>query len=111
MNPNYAVVSVRPAGGAWSSVNDLTRYVQMELAEGALPGGGRLLSKEALLERRVPQVSLGEERTYGMGLMVDSHWGTPLVHHGGDVFGFHSDMFWLPDAGVGGVILTNGDSG
>jgi hypothetical protein len=53
-------------------------------------------------------VSIGEFATYGMGLMVDSEWGVPVVHHGGDVFGYHSDMFWIPAAGVGGVILTNG---
>jgi hypothetical protein len=27
------------------------------------------------------------------------------------MIGYHSDMFWLPDHGVGGVILTNGDGG
>jgi hypothetical protein len=33
------------------------------------------------------------------------------VHHGGDLSGYHSDMFWIPDAQVGGVILTNADPG
>ena len=27
------------------------------------------------------------------------------------MIGFHSDMMWLPDHGVGAVILTNGDPG
>ena len=35
----------------------------------------------------------------------------PVVHHGGDLIGYHSDMFWIPDAQVGGVILTNADLG
>ena len=39
---NYSIVAVRPAGGAWSSVNDVLRYVQMELAKGVLPGGSAL---------------------------------------------------------------------
>ena len=34
-----------------------------------------------------------------------------VVHHGGDLAGYHSDMMWLPDYGVGAVILTNADSG
>src|SRR5207247_9537263 len=46
-----------------------------------------------------------------MGLMVDTKYGTPVVHHGGDLIGFHSDMMWLPDYGVGAVVLTNGDPG
>jgi hypothetical protein len=33
------------------------------------------------------------------------------VHHGGDLAGYHSDMMWLPEYGVGAVILTNSDSG
>ena len=36
--------------------------------------------------------------TYGMGLMVDTTYGVPVVHHGGDMIGYHSDMIWLPGA-------------
>ena len=111
MDLNHAVIPVRPAGGAWSSVKDVTRYVQMELANGKLPGGRQLVSEQALLERRAPQVPVGEFATYGMGLTVDKEFGVPVVHHGGDLVGFHSDMFWLPEQGVGGVILTNADGG
>jgi hypothetical protein len=46
-----------------------------------------------------------------MGLMVDHTWGVPVVHHGGDLTGFHSDMMWLPEQQVGAVILTNADNG
>jgi hypothetical protein len=35
----------------------------------------------------------------------------PVVHHGGDLIGYHSDMIWLPQQNVGAVILTNGDPG
>ena len=42
MDLNYSVIPVRPAGGAWSSVRDMLKYVQMELDEGALPGGTAL---------------------------------------------------------------------
>jgi hypothetical protein len=54
---------------------------------------------------------VGEDVTYGMALMVDKRYGIPVVHHGGDLAGYHSDMIWLPEHGVGAVILTNGDSG
>lgn len=108
---NSAVIPVRPAGGAWSTVNDMLRYVQMELAEGKLPGGATHVTKEALLARRAPQVAIGTEATYGMGLMVDRKWDVTVVHHGGDLIGFHSDMMWLPEHGVGAVVLTNGDPG
>ena len=111
MSVNYAAIPVRPAGAAWSSVRDMLKYVSMELAEGKLPDGKTYISKEPLLERRVSQVSIGKDVTYGMGLMVDTTYGVPVVHHGGDLIGYHSDMIWLPQQNIGAVILTDGDPG
>jgi CubicO group peptidase (beta-lactamase class C family) len=111
MDVNYSIIPVRPAGGAWSNVRDLLKYVMMELREGMLRDGKRYISKDALLARRAPQVSIGKDVTYGMGLMVDTTYGVPEIHHGGDMIGYHSDMIWLPEQDVGAVILTNSDSG
>ncbi len=108
---NLSVLPVRPAGGAWSTVRDMLKYVQMELAEGALPNGKRYIAKEPLLARRAPQVALSADSSYGMGLIVHTAKDVTVVSHGGDIFGFHSDMMWLPEHGVGAVILTNGDGG
>ena len=111
MEVNYAIVPMRPAGGAWSSVKDVLRYVQLELRKGKLPGGKALLSEDAILARRAPQISIGNDVTYGMGLEVDRTWGIPVVHHGGSMIGYKSDMMWLPEHDVGAVILTNSDTG
>jgi len=111
MGINYSIIPLRPAGAAWSSVRDMLKYVQTELAEGTLPGGARYIGKEALLERRVPQVSIGKDEIYGMGLEVNTKYGTPVVHHGGSMIGFYSDMMWLPEQGVGAVVLTNSQPG
>jgi CubicO group peptidase (beta-lactamase class C family) len=108
---NYSIIPLRPAGAGWSSVNDMLKYVSMELANGALPDGKRYISKGPLLERRKAQVPIGKDAVYGMGLIVDSTYGVPVVHHGGDMIGFHSDMLWLPEQQVGAVVLTNGDPG
>jgi CubicO group peptidase (beta-lactamase class C family) len=108
---NYSVYPVRPAGGMWTSAGELAKYVEMELAKGMLPNGKRLVSEENLLARYAPQVAVSDQVTYGMGLMVDAKYGISVVHHGGDLPGYHSDMMWLPEHGVGAVILTNSDSG
>ena len=108
---NRAAIPVRPAGAAWSTVRDLLRYVQMELDQGKLPGGKPYLSQDVLLARRAPQVSIGTDVTYGMGLTVNKKYNVTVVNHGGDMIGFHSDMMWLPEHGVGAVVLTNGDGG
>ena len=111
MDLNYSIIPVRPAGAAWSDVRDMLAYVAMELAEGKLPDGRQYISRDVLLARRAGQVPIGKTATYGMGLMVDTTYGVEVVHHGGDMVGFHSDMMWLPEHGVGAVVLTNGDPG
>jgi CubicO group peptidase (beta-lactamase class C family) len=107
---NYSIIPLRPAGGAWSDVKDVLRYVQLELGKGVLDGK-RVVSEEALLARRATQVTIGSDYTYGMGLEVDHRYGLEVVHHGGSMIGYKSDMMWLPAYGVGAVILTNSDSG
>ena len=111
MKPNYTIRPYRPAGGAWSSAHDMILYVQNELTKGILPNGKRLISEQSLLQRRKPNVPIGEDSTYGMGLEVDATWGVPVVHHGGSMFGYKSDIMLVPDADVGAVILTNADQG
>jgi CubicO group peptidase (beta-lactamase class C family) len=108
---NYSIVPARPAGGVWTSAGDLIRYVQLELAKGKLPSGKQLVSEENLLARRAPQISVGEDSTYGMGLVVDRKYGIPVVSHGGSMAGFKSNLYFLPDSGIGAVLLTNSDNG
>jgi CubicO group peptidase (beta-lactamase class C family) len=108
---NYSIVPARPAGAVWTSSHDLIRYVQDELAMGKLPDGKQLVSPENLLMRRAPQVMLGEDSSYGMGLIVDRKYGVPVVSHGGSMSGFKSDLYFLPDSNIGAVMLTNSDTG
>jgi CubicO group peptidase (beta-lactamase class C family) len=111
MELNHSVLPVRPAGGAWSSVRDYARYVRLELDNGRLPDGSTFVTKKNLLERRVPQVRVGEENWYAMALWLQDVKGVRVISHGGSIFGYMSDFFFVPDLGVGGVILTNADSG
>jgi CubicO group peptidase (beta-lactamase class C family) len=111
MDINYSVVPLPPAGGMWTSAHDLAKYLQMELARGVLSDGTRLVSEESLLERRKAQARMGEDSVYGMGLVIDTQYGIPVVSHGGSMFGYKSSMIFMPDHGVGAVILTNSDSG
>jgi CubicO group peptidase (beta-lactamase class C family) len=111
MDMNYSIVPVRPAGGVWTSARDLSKYIQMELALGRLSDGRQLVSEENLLERHKGHVQIGEDTTYGMGLVVSMQYGVRVVSHGGGLFGYKSDMIFLPDHGVGAVILTNSDTG
>jgi len=111
MEENYSIISARPAGAAWSNVDDLLKYIAMELAEGKTPDGKQYVSKEALDARRIPNVAIGADAAYGMGEFIHHKYDITVFDHGGDLIGYHSDMMWIPEANVGAVILTNGDLG
>ena len=68
---NEYMIPLRPAAGAWSSVNDLLKYIQMELADGKLPDGTQYIGKPALFARREKQIAIDGTSGYGMGLMID----------------------------------------
>jgi CubicO group peptidase (beta-lactamase class C family) len=111
MGLNYAFQPYRPAGGAWSSAHDMIKYVQLEITQGLLPDGKRLVSAQNLLARRAHNVVTGEDGWYGMGLEDDRSWGISVIHHGGSLAGYKTDIMLVPDAQVGAVILTNSDVG
>ncbi|MFM7465405.1 MAG: serine hydrolase domain-containing protein [Cyanobium sp.] len=108
---NRSVVASRPAGGVWSSANDMLRYVALELRGGLLPDGGRLLSTAALKKRWQPGVTIDRDRSYGLMLEVDRSLGIPVISHNGALLGYRSLLFWLPEHDLGAVVLTNGDLG
>ena len=108
---NRAVTTEVPSGGIWSTVHDMAAYLRMEVTDGMLPDGRRYVSKENLLARRAPQIATGENRAYGMGLFLETKDGVKVINHGGSTFGYRATMYWLPDHGVGGVLLMNADSG
>lgn len=108
---NDSVHFMRPTGGLWSSARDMGRYVQNELRLGVLPDGRRMVSAENLLMRRARGVQTGETSWYGLGLEAELFSGIDLIHHGGSMLGYKSDIVILPDAGIGAVLLTNSESG
>ena len=102
-----SIIPVRPAGAAWSTARDLARFVMLELAGGKLPGGKVLVSEENLLRRRKVQMKITDDVGYGLGLIVAKEHEVVVAGHGGNTFGFTTELFFLPDHDVGVVILTN----
>ncbi len=96
-----------PAGGAWSNVIDMGRYLIAELNEGVAPDGRRVVSAENLGKTWEPQVAISDEASYGLGWIVDEYKGLRVFHHGGNTMGFTSDLAFVPEAGLGISVLTN----
>lgn len=112
--PFREVGEMGPAGSINSSVNEMTRWMRMLLASGALDGK-KLIEPVTWRELRTPQVVLGNlpqdpqfsPATYAHGWFVDSYQGHLRTHHGGNIDGFSALVTLFPNDGVGIVALAN----
>ena len=103
-----SVIPIRPAGGVWTSLRDLTRFVMTELAVGVAPDGTRVVSESNVLERRRPRIAREDDGdSYGLGLSVGDYEGLAVVEHSGGSFGFRTRMILHPDQRLAIVVLTN----
>lgn len=93
----------------WSTANDMARWLSTELARGVAPNGKRVASEANVVRRWEPQMKITETVAYGLGLAVSKVHGIRVISHGGATAGFSSDALWMPDKGVGLVVLTNGN--
>jgi CubicO group peptidase (beta-lactamase class C family) len=104
-------VPVAPAGAIWSSADDMARFVLLELGKGKLDGK-QVISEQQLLARRAPQVKITDESSYGLAWGITRDGGLDSIRHDGATAGFSTLLQFLPEQGVGIVILSNaGDGG
>ncbi len=108
-----------PAGAVISSVSDMARWIQLQLAGGTLDGR-TFFSEAAQQEMWTPQVSftVGEAslerfpsthfRGYGLGWVLFDYRGRKVVGHGGALDGMYSQVALVPEEALGLVVLTNG---
>jgi CubicO group peptidase (beta-lactamase class C family) len=104
------LIPVTPAGAHWSTAHDMALYMMTEINKGVTADGERVVSEANLLETWKPQVQVSAETRYGLGWLIDQYKGVPLIHHGGNTLGFTSEFAFLPDAGLGIVVMTNGQA-
>ena len=64
------VISVGPAGGAWSNVEDMARFVLLELGRGKTPEGKPVVSSANLERRWVPGARISKDQAYGLAMVV-----------------------------------------
>lgn len=102
------LLPVAPAGAHWSTSLDMAQYLIAQLNCGVAADGTRVVSEENLAETWEPQIAYTADSSYGLGWFVDDYKGLVMLQHGGNTFGFTSDLAFLPDAGIGISVLTNG---
>jgi CubicO group peptidase (beta-lactamase class C family) len=101
------VAPIAPAGGVWTTLRDMERYVATELGDGVTPEGVRVVSDANLRERRRVRVRSSAHGGYALGLGIGTYSGTRRIAHDGGSLGFGTTMFTLPDEHLGIIIFTN----
>jgi hypothetical protein len=103
-------IPIIPAGGLYTSANDMARFIQFHLNRGT--ANSQSVLSPALLDEMytVPFPVRGQPEGYALGI-VRSRRGNErkadILMHGGGGFGFLSDMFWFPELKIGIAVLTN----
>ncbi|MEU5770340.1 serine hydrolase [Streptomyces asoensis] len=106
-----------PAGGASSTVRDMTKWLRLQLGDGKFEGR-QVVDADALEQTRVPHMvsepphsPAGRTGFYGLGWNVsyDDQGRLKLGHSGGFALGAATTVALLPSEKLGIVVLTNGE--
>ncbi|MEX2411888.1 MAG: serine hydrolase domain-containing protein [Candidatus Paceibacterota bacterium] len=98
--PKYQIITY-PDGGLYSSVSDMTRYIQ-EMMKG-LEGESSIMTKKSYQEMMKKQFD-GEELTEGICWDLSFEG---LIGHAGNDFGTTTLMYFSPETGIGRILFTN----
>jgi CubicO group peptidase (beta-lactamase class C family) len=114
--PFRVIDTMGPAGSINASVNDMAKWVQLNLS-GTIDGK-RIVPARQLAELHRPQMVIQtfpglfedaeiQQPSYGLGWFIESYRGRKRVHHGGNIDGFSAMVSLMPADGLGLVVLTN----
>lgn len=113
-----------PAGAIQSSVEDMLKWVNVQLHEGEYPGG-RLFSAAQSREMWTPHIFIPISATfpkelapakpnfqaYALGWVVSDYRGQRTVSHTGGLSGMVTRVTLIPDKKLGIVVFTNQEQG
>lgn len=115
--PYCFIDNLAPAGSISSSVNDMSKWVMMQLNNGKY-SDKEIIPAKAIQSIRFPHSIMGNGSTvfnksnftlYGLGLELQDYEGRRIVSHTGGVNGYFSSVTMIPNEKLGIVVLTNTD--
>lgn len=91
-----------PSAYLISSANDMGKYLQAYLKDGA-----GFLGAASVNTMFYDSVEAAPDYQYGMGWGLDNRGDEPILWHGGNVENYTTAMFLLPERGLAAIVLTN----
>ncbi len=102
-----------PAGGVNSSVNDLNKWMLMQLGDSGSYNGKTIISAQEMNEIHKPQMvhrpanALSGQSSYGFGWNILDYKGKRVLTHGGATDGFNTAMYLMPELDLGIIVVGN----
>jgi CubicO group peptidase (beta-lactamase class C family) len=118
--PRYSTTTGNAAGGIYSSVADLSKWVIMQMNNGKYGDGKQLFSEAIHTQMWSPQTILPIGATtaynshfaaYGLGWFLQDTKGYKEVNHTGGIDGMVTKITLLPELKLAIIVLTNQMSG
>ncbi|MHC5110070.1 MAG: serine hydrolase [Planctomycetota bacterium] len=104
--------TMHAAGGMGASANDMARWIRFQLNGGEIDGA--LILKPETMKKSHGLIAKGKRNIlgraregYGLGWFVGSYQGETLVDHGGGYVGTAAAVSFMPERGIGVVVLAN----
>ncbi len=119
--PRGNVDGAAAAAGLNSSVNDLSKWLRLQLGRGKFDGK-QIFSEARSWEMWQPNIMLPISEAaaknnptrhfnaYGMGWFLYDYYGRKIINHSGGLDGMLSYTVLIPEENVGFVVLTNSES-
>ncbi|RDV13435.1 serine hydrolase [Pontibacter diazotrophicus] len=118
----YELPFAAAAGGIYTSVNDLSKWIMMLMNNGKYGDNNQkqLLSENIIQEQWTPQTIIPFRGTssfnthftaYGLGWFLADTKGYKEVNHTGGLPGMVTQVTLLPELNLGIIVLTNQQSG
>ncbi|MBD1381762.1 serine hydrolase domain-containing protein [Metabacillus arenae] len=93
-----------PYGYIAASAKDMVQYIKLLNQRG----NNNLLTKKNMDLYLSPLIQIPENEYYGFGLKITSPDSeNEMIWHSGSTPDSHAELFFIPESGWGGVILTN----
>jgi len=108
-----------PAASINSSAHDMANWLMMQLDNGKF-NGKQIFPEQVVKMPRLPRTIAGSGNSglyktqhfnlYGLGWYITDYEGKRIYSHGGGANGFVTNTTFVPELGLGIVVLTNTDA-
>lgn len=107
ISPTWDEKGFRPAGGMYSSVSDIARFISLQFRDGPA-GGKQILGGSSLREMHSPVlVSPDFETGFGLGWGIRRTAGKKVIGHSGGLPGYTTNISLVPSMKLAVIVFTN----